>query len=142
MTALPSEHPPLRADADSAPGLTRREKEIAGLVAAGLTNREISARLFLSRRTVETYVAGAFAKTGAANRIQLAEWVRTGGLIPPAAEIGVDEALADQHRRLDRNRKKLALAERQLSIAFNALAAYEEIITAEEAAEGKDNANG
>jgi len=43
-------------------GLTRREQEVLDLVAAGLTNTAIAARLFLSPKTVERHLAGVFAK--------------------------------------------------------------------------------
>ena len=44
--------------------LTRREKEIAGLVADGLGNREIAERLFLSKRTVDSHLEHIFTKLG------------------------------------------------------------------------------
>jgi DNA-binding CsgD family transcriptional regulator len=55
--------------------LTVREREIAGLVAEGLSNRAIAERLVVSERTVETHVRGALNKLGMANRTQLAAWV-------------------------------------------------------------------
>ena len=55
--------------------LTRREKEIAVLVADGLGNREIAQRLFLSKRTVDSHIEHIFAKLGFSSRIQLADWV-------------------------------------------------------------------
>jgi predicted ATPase/DNA-binding CsgD family transcriptional regulator len=55
--------------------LTRREKEIAALVAAGLGNREIAARLFLSKRTVDSHMEHIFTKLGFSSRTQLASWV-------------------------------------------------------------------
>ncbi len=55
--------------------LTRREKEIAALVAAGLGNREIAARLFLSKRTVDSHMEHIFTKLGLSSRTQLASWV-------------------------------------------------------------------
>ncbi|HSR82758.1 MAG TPA: response regulator transcription factor [Streptosporangiaceae bacterium] len=59
--------------ADTAPapppdGLTQREAEILGLIARGLTNPEIAARLFLSNHTVKTHIGRIFAKTGSRDR--------------------------------------------------------------------------
>jgi DNA-binding CsgD family transcriptional regulator len=53
---------------------TRRECEIAALVADGLTNREIAERLVLSERTVEGHIANLFAKVNVNSRTQLATW--------------------------------------------------------------------
>lgn len=53
-------------------GLTSRELEVAQLVAAGKTNREIAAELFLSEKTVETHLYHAFAKLGVSSRAALA----------------------------------------------------------------------
>jgi DNA-binding CsgD family transcriptional regulator len=49
-------------------GLSRREMEIAQLVADGKTNREIAAELFLSNRTVESHLSRVFAKLGVSSR--------------------------------------------------------------------------
>jgi DNA-binding NarL/FixJ family response regulator len=49
-------------------GLTQREAEILGLIARGLTNPEIAARLFLSNHTIKTHVSRIFAKTGSRDR--------------------------------------------------------------------------
>lgn len=57
-------------------GLTRREREIAGLAAGGLSNREIADRFTLSVRTVDTHLGRVFAKLGVHNRRELAEVVR------------------------------------------------------------------
>lgn len=51
--------------------LTQRELDISALIAEGLTNREIGERLNYSTRTVESHVASARAKFGAANRQEL-----------------------------------------------------------------------
>jgi DNA-binding CsgD family transcriptional regulator len=53
-------------------GVTSREAEVLVLVAEGLTNQEIGARLHLSPRTVEKHVASLLAKTGHRRRTQLA----------------------------------------------------------------------
>jgi predicted ATPase/DNA-binding CsgD family transcriptional regulator len=55
-------------------GLTRREREIAELVAEGLTNREIAARLIISQRTAEGHVERVLAKFGFTSRAQIATW--------------------------------------------------------------------
>lgn len=54
--------------------LTKREVEIATLVARGLTNREVASRLHLSVRTVEVHVDHVLTKLGFNNRTQLAAW--------------------------------------------------------------------
>jgi ATP/maltotriose-dependent transcriptional regulator MalT len=54
---------PPRVDAVAAvPGLSGRESEVLGLVAQGLSNQEIAARLFLSEHTVKRHVANILAK--------------------------------------------------------------------------------
>jgi non-specific serine/threonine protein kinase len=58
-----------------AKALTRREREIAGLVADGLGNREIAERLYLSKRTVDSHVEHIFTKLGFSSRAQLTAWV-------------------------------------------------------------------
>jgi non-specific serine/threonine protein kinase len=55
--------------------LTRRETEIAALVAEGLKNSEIAARLVISPRTAEGHVQRVLVKLGLRNRSQLAAWV-------------------------------------------------------------------
>jgi DNA-binding NarL/FixJ family response regulator len=52
--------------------LSPREREIADLVAQGLTNREIGARLFLSEKTIETHLTRVFQKLGLRSRTQVA----------------------------------------------------------------------
>jgi DNA-binding CsgD family transcriptional regulator len=52
-------------------GVTAREAEVLGLIADGLTNAEIAARLFLSPRTVEKHVERLVQKTQVAGRGQL-----------------------------------------------------------------------
>jgi predicted ATPase/DNA-binding CsgD family transcriptional regulator len=57
-------------------GMSIRELEVARLVAEGLTNKQIAARLHLSVRTVESHVRNALMKAGFANRTQLATWAK------------------------------------------------------------------
>jgi DNA-binding CsgD family transcriptional regulator len=51
--------------------LTAREREIAGLIGLGLTNKEIAARLKISQRTADTHVQNMLNKLGASNRAQI-----------------------------------------------------------------------
>jgi non-specific serine/threonine protein kinase len=64
-------------DAPTRPGipLTAREHEATALVAEGLTDRQIAARLCISERTVHAHLRAAFAKTGSPSRVMLALWV-------------------------------------------------------------------
>jgi non-specific serine/threonine protein kinase len=55
--------------------LTEREREIAGLVSQGLTNREVASRLVISQRTVDTHVQRVLGKLGLQNRTQIAALV-------------------------------------------------------------------
>ena len=66
---------PAPAPVRSSTALSRRELEIARLVAEGLTNREIASRLFISNRTVDTHVTNMLNKLGVGSRTQLARWV-------------------------------------------------------------------
>ena len=54
------------------PELTRRETEVLALVAQGLSNRTIAARLGIAERTVKTHVANLFEKFRVKSRVQLA----------------------------------------------------------------------
>ena len=67
------------AGAETEARLTKRERQIAGLVAEGLTNREVAERLVMSQRTAEGHVARAMAKLGLTSRTQLAAWVAEHG---------------------------------------------------------------
>jgi DNA-binding NarL/FixJ family response regulator len=64
-----------RRGASESGRLTRREREVAGLLAEGLSNKEIATRLVISQRTVETHVDHVLNKLGIASRAQVASWV-------------------------------------------------------------------
>lgn len=55
--------------------LTRRERQIAELVAQGYTNKAIAKRLFISQRTAEAHVENILVKRGFTSRTQVAAWV-------------------------------------------------------------------
>jgi DNA-binding NarL/FixJ family response regulator len=55
--------------------LSKRELEVAGLVAAGLSNKEIGTRLFLSERTIETHVSKILNRLGINSLVEIARWV-------------------------------------------------------------------
>jgi two-component system, NarL family, response regulator LiaR len=63
-------------------GITARELEILGLIAAGLSNREIAGRLFVSENTVKTHSSRLFDKLGAKRRTQAVQIGKTARLIP------------------------------------------------------------
>jgi DNA-binding NarL/FixJ family response regulator len=63
--------------------LTDREREVMALVAEGLSNEEIAARLFLSPATAKTHVSRAMVKLGARDRAQLVVYAYEAGLVRP-----------------------------------------------------------
>jgi DNA-binding NarL/FixJ family response regulator len=63
-------------------GVTPRELEILGLIAAGLSNREIADRLFVSESTVKTHSSRLFDKLGAKRRTQAVQIGKDARLIP------------------------------------------------------------
>jgi DNA-binding CsgD family transcriptional regulator len=62
--------------------LSRREMEIARLVAAGLTNAQIAERLVVSVRTVESHLHHVYGRLGISSRTALARWVTGGQAVP------------------------------------------------------------
>jgi len=67
------------------PGLSSQELKVLRLVAEGLTNPEIGARLHLSRHTVKEYLSHAMRKLDAANRIEAVRKATELGLIKGVA---------------------------------------------------------
>jgi len=63
-------------------GLTSRELEILGLIASGLSNREIGEKLFVSENTVKTHASRLFDKLGARRRTQAVQMGKAARLIP------------------------------------------------------------
>jgi DNA-binding NarL/FixJ family response regulator len=66
---------------DDLDALTEREREVLGLLASGLANREIAARLSITERTVKFHVSSVLSKLGAKNRTRAARMARERGLI-------------------------------------------------------------
>jgi DNA-binding NarL/FixJ family response regulator len=71
---------PRRAAAARYGGLSPREREVAALIARGLTNRQIAEALVLSEGTVENYVQRIMGKLGFNRRAQIAAWAVEHGL--------------------------------------------------------------
>jgi len=72
--------PPRRTAASPVPdhgGLSRRELEVARLMAEGASNAETASQLFISERTVESHVTNIFNKLGVDSRVQVVRWVTT-----------------------------------------------------------------
>jgi NarL family two-component system response regulator LiaR len=63
-------------------GITARELEILALMAAGLSNREIAEKLFVSENTVKTHSSRLFDKLNAKRRTQAVQLGKEAGLIP------------------------------------------------------------
>jgi predicted ATPase/DNA-binding CsgD family transcriptional regulator len=60
-------------------GLGRRQADVARLIAEGLSNKQIGARLFISERTVDSHVRSILNKLGFNSRAQIAGWVARSG---------------------------------------------------------------
>lgn len=73
-------------------GLSSREREVAALVAEGLANKEIAARLHIALGTVKDHVHNMLEKTGLANRTALAAAYRSSENVP-ARDDGVNPSL-------------------------------------------------
>jgi DNA-binding NarL/FixJ family response regulator len=82
-SVVPAPAPPTHARAAKLRfgGLTAREREVARLIARGLSNRGIADQLILGERTIESYVGNILSKLGFTSRTQIAAWVVESGLV-------------------------------------------------------------
>ncbi len=64
--------------------LSSRELEVLDLIAAGLTNQQVAARLYVSLHTVKSHARNIYAKLGVSSRTQAAATGRVLGLLPPS----------------------------------------------------------
>ena len=71
----------LQAAKGSAGGLTRRQREVAALIATGCSNREIAEHMTISERTVESHVTSILSTLGVDSRAQVAAWAMNQGLV-------------------------------------------------------------
>jgi DNA-binding NarL/FixJ family response regulator len=68
--------------------LTERELEILTLLASGLSNAELGAKLYLSEPTIKTHLSSIFRKLGVRDRVQAVIAAFDAGLVEPAARTG------------------------------------------------------
>jgi DNA-binding CsgD family transcriptional regulator len=62
-------------------GITSRELEVLGLIAEGLSNKEMAARLFVSQNTIKTHTSRVFDKLGASRRTQAVQLAKREGIL-------------------------------------------------------------
>jgi DNA-binding CsgD family transcriptional regulator/tetratricopeptide (TPR) repeat protein len=79
----PSSPTPEQSRSEQPAALTRREEEVAALVARGLTNRQIASELHLSKRTVENHVSNILNKLRLVSRAEIAAWTTQRRLLAP-----------------------------------------------------------
>jgi DNA-binding CsgD family transcriptional regulator len=76
-------------------GLTRRERQVAAVVAQGLSNHEIAEALVISVKTVEAHISRILSKLGFSSRAQIAAWAVDRDLAP--APLDLDSRLKAKH---------------------------------------------
>ena len=64
-------------------GLTEREREVVRLIAAGLSNAEIAASLYLSEATIKSHITRILARLGLRDRVQIAVYAYENGIVRP-----------------------------------------------------------
>lgn len=79
--AMQLQPPPAVREQDPIAQLSAREREVAALVAEGLTNRDIAERLVVSERTAENHVQHVLNRLGLRSRTQVAAWAVQHGLV-------------------------------------------------------------
>lgn len=75
-------------------GLTAREAEVIALVALGLSNAEITRRLYITSNTLKSYIRTAYRKMGVERRTQAVTWALDHGLHPSTARTSLTERSA------------------------------------------------
>jgi DNA-binding NarL/FixJ family response regulator len=74
------------AASGAAGGLSEREREVVRLIAAGLSNAEIAASLFLSEATIKSHITRILAKLGLRDRVQVAVYAYEHGIVRPGQQ--------------------------------------------------------
>jgi DNA-binding CsgD family transcriptional regulator len=88
--------PPRSGKSAQAGGLTPREQEVVALLGAGLSNRDIAGRLFISPATAARHVANILAKLGFSSRSQVAVWANGGQVAAEPGPLAPDRPAPDQ----------------------------------------------
>jgi DNA-binding NarL/FixJ family response regulator len=78
---LQGQEAPARGTEHELNNLTRREHEVAALIAQGKSNGEIAGEIFVSKRTVEKHIANILAKLELTQRTQIVRWAVESGVV-------------------------------------------------------------
>jgi DNA-binding NarL/FixJ family response regulator len=77
----PAHAPPREEPPTETWGLTRRELEILGLVAEGLSNAQVARTLWVTEQTVKFHLSNTYRKLGVSNRTEASRWAQLHGLL-------------------------------------------------------------